>query len=56
MTQGAGDRRLQEKAIGSGGQEPRVVSADPGHEGLSRECARKEQKEPPNHNFRQPDR
>lgn len=41
-TPGAGDRRLQGKVIGLGGQVPRIASADPGHKGLSWELARRE--------------
>ena len=33
-TPGAGDRRLQGKVIGLGGQVPRIASADPGHKGV----------------------
>ena len=40
-TPGAGDRRLQGKVIGLGGQVPRIASADPGHKGLSWELARR---------------
>ena len=55
-TPGTGDRRLQGKVIGLGGQVPRIASADPGHKGLSWELARRERKKPGNHNFRRPDR
>lgn len=41
-TPGTGDRRLQGKVIGLGGQVPRIALADPGHKGLSRELARRE--------------
>lgn len=56
MTQGGGHRGLQDKAIRVHGQVPRVVPTDVGLTGLGRECAKREEREPVNYNFRQPDR